>query len=134
MTLNNAVRVSYVAEISHALYADFSLDYELVRFYHPDAASARQREPDASRRHTHFSAITRAYASLQKRSSDGVTDEKEESRRAHSVWQRPPHTRSWRNFEEAANADERWKDRLIWGGLCFVSSVYIMDCSNLTKY
>lgn len=99
-------------------------DYELVRLYHPDAPYARERESDATTRHARFRAITTAYEKLKAdywRSAgtlDGdLTDE--EAQRERQRWQRPrPASYNSRSaFDERRSVDERWKDRMILGGL-----------------
>lgn len=99
-------------------------DYELVKLYHPDSAESRRHEPDASRRHAMFSAITRAYASLQKGESGGSGAEGSvEAANAAHMWKRAP-TLNRRRYEEPMFVDERWKDRIIWGVLGFVSIAF----------
>ncbi|KAI5123967.1 hypothetical protein M0805_006379 [Coniferiporia weirii] len=91
--------------------------YELVRIYHPDSAESRRYEPDPARRHARFSAITRAYTSLQKQ-PNGDNVDPEATSGFSNPWRRAPHAQR-RRYEEPRFVDDRWKDRLIWGGLCF---------------
>ncbi|KLO18408.1 hypothetical protein SCHPADRAFT_845190 [Schizopora paradoxa] len=112
--------------------------YELVRDFHPDAPLAREREPDAAVRHARFQAITTAYEKLKSdfergmgASDGGLTDE--EAQRERQRWQRPrPASYNSRSaFGERRSLDERWKDRLIWGGLGAVSRSTFVQCGRV---
>lgn len=94
-------------------------DYELVRLYHPDSAESHKYEPDAAQRHARFSAITRAYTRLQKRAAGEATDA-DLAEGLVNPWKRTPSMHK-RRYEEPRFVDDRWKDRLIWGILGFVS-------------
>ncbi len=101
-----------------------------MRLYHPDAPNAREREPDAATRHARFRAITTAYDKLKadfERGAGGLDGglTEEEAQRERQRWQRPrPASYSSRSaFDERRSVDERWKDRLIWGGLGAVSYI-----------
>ena len=100
-------------------------DYELVRLYHPDSAESRSREPDASRRHAQFSAITRAYSRLQKRSASESwdVDGGEGVVAGMNPWSRAPSMHRKR-YDEPRFVDDRWKDRFLWGILGFVRILY----------
>jgi len=100
--------------------------YELVRLYHPDSAVSKKSQPDPALRHAQFSAITKAYETMQKRPANGEVLPDENA--GPNPWRRTPHVNR-RVYHEETFIDDRWKEKLIWAGLCFtlitVSAQYI---------
>lgn len=97
---------------------DVCPDYELVKLYHPDAVEP-QRSPgqeDATARHARFQAITAAYDKLQMAADPALflEEERKQQDAARAARRR-------REVDLPNGFDERWKDRLIWGGLMLVS-------------
>ena len=93
------------------------VDYDLVRYHHPDSPHCRSLEP--AERHARFQAITHAYDVLRGKSSGFPERDpyREEVRRrkqhyeAHRARRAPfvhPEKEEW-----TPSADDRWKDRVI---------------------
>ena len=93
------------------------VDYDLVRYHHPDSPHCRSLEP--AERHARFRAITHAYDVLRRKSSGfpELDPYREEVRRrkqhheAHRARRTPfvhPEKEVW-----TASVDDRWKDRVI---------------------
>lgn len=105
-----------------------TVDYELVRLYHPDSAESRKSQPDPALRHAQFSSITKAYETMQKRTAIG--EDLSDVTAGPNPWRRAPHVNR-RVYHEETFIDDRWKEKLIWAGLCFVSllDVFLISIS-----
>lgn len=107
----------YVADTTAPNHQLNCKDYELVRIYHPDRR--RADSVPAEMAHSQFQAISSAYNVLRERFStySPSADSTELADVSAANW-RAIHILRRRKLYEGG--DDRWKDRLILGGLVFV--------------
>lgn len=90
-----------------------SVDYDLVRIYHPDSIVARKEPAEESQRR--IQAINNAYLTLRGHhipSADGEHRTADSERHAASARFRTARMRRATSFEDVPG-DERWKERTI---------------------
>lgn len=106
-----------------------SVDYDLVRIYHPDSPVARKYPAEIAQ--ARFQSISTAYDLMRGKSA--ITGEVLTSRERHMDPARfRPKAPRRPHFDETTG-DERWKERVLFGATVIVSLVHSTTCWKPTN-
>lgn len=98
------------------LLVHLDTDYDLVRLYHPDKADPSVA-PEVA--HARFQSITIAYDQLRGKRDMPATAPKQ-STHPTAAAHRAMHRHRHQHAMQFGSVDEKWKERLILGGIVFV--------------